>query len=331
MLSKSAIALVLLLPLAPALAQSGDGKGDGSSTPDLERLTVDVDVVDVFFVVKDKKGRFIADLRKEDFELAEDGEPQEIRYFSAFSEQPLELALMIDTSGSMASMVQQEQRLAIAFLRRVLAPADRALVVSFDSGIQLQQDYTNLLELLEQALQRTRMGMSRNSPELSPAPSAGRGTALYDAIESVSRSRFSHRRGRKAMILLTDGQDNGSHTSAKEAMAAAARAEVICYVLLLGDRNFTSMAGYVGVNRMRELSERTGGRLIPAGNERKLERSFKEISEELRRHYSIGYTPINRSWDGRYRSIKLRARNGYRVQSRRGYYADPRSQVSARP
>ena len=151
-----------------------------------------------------------------------------------------------------------------------------------------------------------------------------RGTVLYDAVYLASHDELSQQVGRKAMILLTDGEDEGSTLRIRDAIEAAQKSDSICYVLLVADRGFYAGAGfgYTGAGEMEKLTKETGGRMIEVGSKiEKLREAFDQISRELRSQYSVGYTPTNMSRDGGFRKVEIRSTNGYKVQARAGYYA----------
>ena len=286
-----------------------------------ETLSVDVDVVDVYFTVK-RHNQFVQDLTKDDFEIRENNHKQEIRYFSSDSDAPLSLGVLIDTSDSESPVLHREREVAKRFFDTVLIAGDEGLVASFDSHIELKQDFTGDHDLLVKAIEAS----DRNSSRRSAAVDIGstpkfRSTALYDAIVGVAGGRFADRRGRNAMIIITDGQDQGSRANAQQAIEAALKSNSLCYVLLVGDKSFMSAPEYQGGKRMRQLAAETGGRVVVLENRlRGLEKTLLEIAAELRHHYSIGYTPEDRRADGRYRKISIRTRQGFQVRSRRGYY-----------
>jgi VWFA-related protein len=287
-----------------------------------ETLSVEVDVVDVFFNVK-QKDKFVENLSKDDFVLTENDRRQNIRYFSAETNAPLSLGMLIDTSDSEAPMLQREHEVAKRFLDQVLTQDDEGMVISFDSYVDLKQEFTGDHAALLEAIGHARKEYSRRTLQIDPGPIPRlRSTALYDSIAGAARYRFAQRLGRKAMIVITDGQDMGSRKSAKDAIEAALKSDTICYVLLVGDRKYMEASEYVGVERMKYLARETGGRMIEMSHDLKnLERSLLAIAAELRHHYSIGYSPEDRSHKGDYRRISIRCRKGYQVQSRRGYYA----------
>jgi VWFA-related protein len=321
---KSYYALTLVVPLfAIALSMQAQPQGTVPSHNFVgETLSVDVDVVDVFFNVK-QKDKFVENLSKDEFVLLENNKRQDIRYFSAETHAPLSLGMLIDTSDSESAVLQREQEVARRFLDQVLIEGDQGLIVSFDSYVDLKQEFTGNHDDLLNAISQARKQNSHRMVELDPGPMPKlRSTALYDSIAGAARYRFASRLGRKAMIIITDGQDMGSRNSAKDAIDAALRSNTICYVLLLGDQNYMQSSDYVGVQKMKYLASETGGRMILMDHKLKnLERSLIGIAAELRHHYSIGYTPIDRSHRGDYRRISIRSRRGYQVQSRRGYFA----------
>jgi VWFA-related protein len=298
----------------------------------LQTFKVSVDVVNVFFNVKDKRGGLVPGLTKDSFELFEDGQKQNIKYFSAESNQPLTLGLLIDSSASQQRVLSMEQEVGSEFLSQVLGPKDLAFVIGFDVNVDLLQDYSNSRRELRDALYRAKInnggGFSGGGPGLGggPIPTARpRGTLLYDAVFLAADEKLGREVGRKAMIVLTDGQDQGSHETLKEAIESAQRADAIVYVLLIADRGFYGNGGgfgYSGDHDMKEMAEQTGGRVIEVGNKyEKLKEGFDQIQNELRSQYSIGYTPTNSKRDGTFRKVEIHSKEGHKVQARRGYYA----------
>jgi VWFA-related protein len=329
------LALALLTFPTPAIAQqmptlAGQNPPEPKDQPEdksLETLKVNVDVVQLFFNVKDKKGALLPNLTKDDFEIFEDGKPQTIKYFAAESNLPLTLGILIDASGSQMRVLEMEKQLGGAFLSEVIREKDMAFVLSFDVNVDLLQDFTNSVRNLKNALNQARVntGMGGGPPGLGggPVPTANpRGTLLFDAIYLASHDQLSHEVGRKAMIILTDGQDQGSQLRVKDAIEAAQKSDSIVYVLLCADRGFYGGMGYSGDSEMKKLAQETGGRVIDAGNSmEKMKEAFDQISRELRSQYNIGYTPTNTAHDGTFRKIEIRSKNGHKIQSRSGYYA----------
>jgi len=318
-------ALVASVWVPQAGAQQSSPQNDQES---METLKVNVNVVQLFFNVKDKKGALIPNLTKDDFELLEDGKPQTIKYFTAESNLPLTLGIMIDASGSQGRVLEMEKEVGGAFLSEILRDKDEAFVLSFDVNVDLLQDFTNDIHLLKAALNKARINTGGGGGPLpglggGPIPQGNpRGTLLYDAIYLAAHDELSHEVGRKAMILLTDGEDQGSQLRVKDAIEAAQKADSICYVLLIADRGFYGFGGYSGDSEMKKLASETGGRVIEVGNKfEKLKEAFNQIALELRSQYNVGYTPSNNQLDGTFRKIEIRAKQGYKIQARTGYYA----------
>jgi VWFA-related protein len=301
----------------------------------VETLKVNVEVVQLFFNVKDKHGALIPSLTKDNFDLFEDGQAQTIKYFKAESDLPLTLGILIDSSGSQMRVLDMEKEVGGSFLESTLRPKDEAFVISFDVDINLLQDFTSSVSRLKHALNEAKIntgGVGCASGPIGPqgpipcSSSGPRGTALYDAVYLASHDEFSHEVGRKAMILLTDGEDQGSRLKIKDAVEAAQKADAICYVLLIADRGFYGFGGYHGDFEMKKLTQETGGRVIEVGNKiEKLRQAFDQISQELRSQYNAGYVPTNTARDGSFRKVEIKPRQGdYKIQARSGYYATPR-------
>jgi VWFA-related protein len=312
-------------------SQNQSSQNQSARDQSMETLRVNVDVVQLFFNVKDKKGALIPALTKDDFELSEDRQPQTIKYFAAESDLPLTLGILIDTSASQTRVLQMEQEVGASFLSQILRDKDEAFVISFDVEVSLLQDFTNSNRLLRTALNSTKI----NSPpdNCSGLPGAGggplpchstpKGTLLYDGVYLAAHDVLSKEVGRKAMILLTDGEDQGSQLKLRDAVESAERSDSIVYVLLCADRGFYGFGGYSGDRDMRKLTEETGGRVIDVGNKMdKLKDAFDQIAHELRSQYNIGYVSTNRAKDGSFRKVEIRPKNSnYKTQARSGYYA----------
>src|SRR5579872_3189525 len=315
---------------SPAANQKPAQQSDNSQEP-TETLKVNVNVVQLFFNVKDKHGALIPNLKKEDFEISEENTPQTIKYFTAESNLPLTLGMMIDSSGSQRNVIDMEKEVGGAFLRQILTDKDEAYVLSFDITVDLLQDFTRDTRRLQAALNKAKVNVDYTSGGIpgmggGPVPQRGNspGTLLYDAVYLSAHDMLSKEVGRKAMVLLTDGQDEGSRLKIQDAIEAAQKADAIVYVLLCADRGFygTFQMGYSGEGEMRKLTEQTGGRVINVGNKfDKLREAFDQISGELRSQYNIGYTPTNPNQDGTYRKIEIKNKQNYKIQARAGYYA----------
>ena len=286
-----------------------------------------VNVVNIFYNVKDKHGLLIPGLQKDDFEVFEDGKPQTIKYFAGESDQPLTLGLLIDTSPSQTRVLTIEQESCVEFLQSVLRPKDLAFLINFDSDIDLDQDYTNNVASIKRALNKLQIGggSAGGGPVGlggGPVPNSHpRSTALYDGIYLAADEKLKNEVGRKAMIVFTDGEDEGSQLKIRDAIEAAQKADTICYVILIADRGGWYQG--FGLGDMKKLAEETGGRVIEVGNnQQKLRAAFDQIQMELRSQYNVGYTPTNRKLDGSYRKIQIKTKSSdYKVQARQGYYA----------
>ena len=311
----------------PAQPPAQDQQGQQPSDQDnLQTFKAEVNVVNLFFNVKDKHGMLITNLTKDDFQVLEDGKPQTIKYFSSESNQPLTLGIMIDTSASQTRVLDIEQEACTQFLKEVLRDKDLAFVINFDVDVDLDQDFTNNIRDLAHALNKMQInaGMGGGPPGLGggPVPTAPRGTLLYDAIYLGADEKLKNEVGRKAMIIFTDGEDQGSRLRIQDAIEAAQKADTICYVILIADRGFYGGYGYSGDSDMHKLAEATGGRVIEVGNKQdKLKQAFDQIQNELRSQYNLGYSPTNPKLDGTYRKIQLKTKSEYKVQARQGYYA----------
>ncbi len=286
-----------------------------------------VNVVSLFFNVKDKHGMLIPGLTKNDFEVMEDGKPQTIKYFAAESDQPLTLGILIDTSPSQTRVLTIEQESCVEFLHSILRQKDLAFLINFDSDIDLDQDFTNNVSALKRSLDKLQIGggSAGGGPVGlggGPVPNSNpRSTALYDAVYLAANDKLKTEVGRKAMIVFTDGEDYGSRVKIREAIEAAQKADAICYVILIADRGGWYQG--FGYGDMKKLADETGGRVIEVGNnQQKLRQAFEQIQAELRSQYNIGYSPTNTKLDGSYRKIQLHTKSGdYKIQARQGYYA----------
>ncbi len=282
-------------------------------------IRVQVELVNLFVTVRDKKKLLITDLTKDDFRVFEDGQEQKIAFFSHETSLPITLGLLIDTSGSEERMLPAEQEAASRFLQRVLRKSDLAMVISFDLDVDLLSDFTADRGQLERAIQRARINAPKTPISVQgPLPQRGaKGTDFYDAVYLACREKLSGEAGRKALVILTDAVDNGSKVRLDEALEAAQRSDTVVHILLVYDPAYGNNEGVA-----KKLTEETGGRVIVVRNEKKLEEAFEQISEELRSQYTVGYYPSNNARDGRFRKIKVETgRKDLQTLARRGYYA----------
>ncbi len=291
-----------------------------------------VNLVDVFFTVKDKNGNLVPHLNKNDCTIYEDKQPQTYKSFIAENNLPLTLGILLDTSGSQYQVLPLEQQAGSEFLERVLKPKDEAFLLSFDVNVDMLQDFTNSARTLARAMDKAEINTAGGNGAAGipgagggtvPTIGAPKGTLLYDAIYLASREKLNQESGRKAMIILTDGDDQGSRTKISEAISAAQKSNALIYVILIADTGFYGGWGYNGYSAAKRLAEETGGRIINVGNNgKKLQEAFAQIEDELRTQYAATYTPSNAKMDGSFRHLSVECRgDGLKVQTRRGYFA----------
>jgi Ca-activated chloride channel homolog len=299
----------LALALAVWAADTPPAQPAAPSADETTRIQVDVTRVNMLFTVTDKNDRFITGLNKDDFEIIENKKRQTIQEFTAESDLPLRLAILVDTSNSIRDRFQFEQEAATEFITRVVhAPADKAMVVSFDSSAELVSDMISDTERLSTAVRNLR---------------PGGGIAFYDAIYFACRDKLQQdqpkHKFRRAMVILTDGEDNQSRYSRDQALEMAQKADVVIYLV---STHFTH-AETEGDQVVRYLAQETGGRAFFPVKVEDLAQSFENIANELRHQYNIFYRPEPLKTDGLYHTVDLRVkgRSGVVVHARKGYYA----------
>jgi VWFA-related protein len=307
-------ALALAIPAIPAAPQAPD-QGQGPV------IKSEVTLVNLFATVRDKNRRIVTDLKQEDFHVAEDGHDEKIAFFSKEMALPITLGLLLDTSVSEQFMLSAIQDAGGRFMHRVLKKGDEAMVISFDSDVDLLSDFTDDKMILDRAINKARVNIpGGGSLAGNPGPIGSQhvtGTALYDAIYLACGEKLNGEAGRKAIIIVTDAQDEGSRVKLEEAVESAQRTDTVIHILLVADPRF---GGNMSV--AHRLTEDTGGRLIVVRSERNLEEAFDQISEELRSQYTLGYYPTNNARDGKFRKIKVEMTNhDLKVLARKGYYA----------
>jgi VWFA-related protein len=306
------VVLAMVVPAMPAMPQ------EPAQGPVIKS---EVTLVNLFATVRDKNHRVVTDLKQDDFKVSEDGHEEKVAFFSKEMQLPITLGLLLDTSGSEQFMLGAIQDAGGRFMHRVLKKGDEAMVISFDSDVDLLSDFTDDKTILDRAISKARInipggGMIAGNP--GPVGSQNiTGTALYDAIYLACGEKLNGEAGRKAIIIVTDAQDEGSKVRLEEAVESAQRTDTVIHILLVADPRF---GGNVGV--AHKLTEDTGGRLIVVNSEKRLEEAFDQISEELRSQYTLGYYPTNTARDGKFRKIKVDMTNhDLKVLARKGYYA----------
>ncbi len=309
----------------------GDPNGNDDTSQSVATFRQNVNLVSLYFNVRDKKNMLIPHLTRDDCQVYEDKQLQKLKNFTAEVDQPLTLGILLDTSGSQQNVLPLEQQTGSEFLKRILRQKDEAFLISFDVDIDLLSDYSSNPSALSRDMDKAQINVGTGGMTTGPLPTSGapKGTVLYDAVVEAAHDKLASETGRKAMILLTDGEDQGSRAKVQDAIEAAQKANTMVYVLLIADRQFygrgTYTIGYSGDSQMHRLAEATGGRVIDVGNNgRKMEAAFQQIEDELRTQYVASYTPSNDKTDGTYRKIDIQCHQrdeALKVQSRKGYYA----------
>jgi Ca-activated chloride channel homolog len=290
----------------PAPQAQNPAKSDSDESVETIRSTVNE--VRVVFTVTDRHGRYIKDLGRENFRVIDDRKPAQLRSFRSETDLPLQVGLLVDASNSVRDRFKFEQDAAIEFLNSIIRPKyDKAFVVGFDVTQDVTQDFTDSTENLANGVRLLR---------------AGGGTALYDALYFACRDKLLKQEQtgpvRRAIILLSDGEDNQSHVTREEAIDMAARAEVIVYTI---STNISGMKGK-GDKVLERIADATGGRAFFPFQLREMSDAFLSIQEELRSQYAVAYKPADFIADGRYRTIEILAlEKGFKVRTRKGYYA----------
>jgi VWFA-related protein len=320
-------------PDAPPVSNAPDTTDQVNTATTTFRASANL--VSVYFTVRNKQGGLVPNLTKDDCTILEDKQPQKIKNFAPETDLPLTLGILLDTSGSQQNVLPMEQQTGTAFLKRILRAKDEAFLVSFDVQVNLLQDYTSNPRLLEKAMDQAQINTGGGGGAIGvpgmgqgPVPVHGdpKGTLLYDAVYEAS-DKLRSETGRKALILLTDGEDQGSTHKIAEAIEEAQKSNAIIYALLIADRGFyfNYGMGYSGASALKKMAEETGGRMIDVGNNgKKMEAAFQQIEDELRTQYLASYTPTNTKMDGSFRKLDISCRgDGLKVQARKGYYAIP--------
>jgi VWFA-related protein len=327
------LAAAMCLGLTPILhaqeAPSPSGPPPASDAPaqpiqldDTQTLKVNVNLVNVYFSVRDKNG-FITNLHKDDCSIYEDKALQKTKNFTQEKNLPLTIGILLDTSGSQQHVLPLEQESGAEFLKDVLTPKDEAFLISFDINVNLLADYTNSPREIKRSIDQAQINTGAGTGSVTGNGSA-RGTLLYDAVYLAAHDKLRQEAGRKILVILTDGEDQGSQETIKSATEAAQKANAIVYVILIADRGFYGgfQMGYGGDRYMEQLATETGGRVINVGNNgKKLEEAFDQIQDELRTQYLASFTPTNNKIDGTFRTLNLTCQPGQKIQARKGYYA----------
>ncbi|HUN89548.1 MAG TPA: VWA domain-containing protein [Terriglobales bacterium] len=311
------VALLLIGACLPVCSGWGQSTASAETNPAMSAFETapgeylfrkQVNEVSLLFTVVDHKGKFISDLKLNDFQLLDDRHsPEQIHTFQQESNLPLRVALVIDVSGSVTSRFYYEQEAANEFFKKVMRPQDKAMVVGFNGKIQLQQDLTSDVAALQRAVKQLKVDGD---------------TALYDAVVfAADRLRVDSENGtRRVIILISDGENNSSHAIMTEAQQAALRAGTPIYALSTNQPR--SNAYPKGEAIMELLSRYTGGEILPAHEKQAVASAFHKVEKALRSQYVLSYKPANFQPDGHYRAVALSVNDPHlKVECRHGYYA----------
>lgn len=345
------LSLVLLVAGGPraALGQS-ESKADSGQQPGFQSQ---VDLVSVYFTVRDDKKRLVSDLPQESFHVSEDGQPQLIKFFAHHSDVVLNVGVLLDTGTHMSWILDEEGHAASMFLRHVVRPSDLAFVVGYAAAVDTLQLPTSDMALLQASVRNVQSGGGEVGPApegSAPTPSIGVGAGgtvginghpvhmnreahLYDALRYSAEHHLAGEVGRKAVVVVALSGDAKSQSKLEDALEALLQNDVIAYVLQIydaphrrdGHDNCDVIHTYAkdehGEYVLRKLAEATGGRMLEVKGMERISDALDEISEELHHQYSLGYYPENKHFDGKLRKIQIATGEGYKVYARRGYYA----------
>jgi VWFA-related protein len=295
-------------------------------------IKVDVDLVNVLCSVRNKGNGLVGNLEKSDFKLFEDGKEMEIKYFTRETDLPLTIGLLVDTSKSQENLMDPERRAAYQFFKVVLRKKDMAFLLQFGAEAELLQDSTGSAKMLQDGLNQLRLSAPVGGLHPGPVPTMQNqaGTILFDAVYLAATEKLKSEVGRKVMVVITDGDDTGSKISKEKAIEAAQKADSIIYFIDYEDPRYhgggfgTFTMGGHGNSDMSKMSTETGGRVFRVDRKNSLDDIFKDLQDEMRSQYSIGYTSPHPQKDASYHKIEIRVANkDYKVQARKGYYAMP--------
>lgn len=287
-----------------------------------QTLKVTTNLVNVFFTVRDKSGTPVPTLTQGDCTISEDKQPRQLKSFGLVRDQHLTLGVLLDTSGSQQGLLPMEKESGKEFLRQVLDPkTDQAFVMTFDIHADLVADYTSSLSRLDHALDKAEINTGTGGGSFIPGLSKPKGTVLFDAVYLAGHDEFKQEAGRHAMVLLTDGQDEGSDEKIQAAIESAQRADALVYVLLMYDPREYGVLGYGGDRDMKKLTDATGGHVYVIGHDgRKLDKAFDDLATALHAEYVATFTPGR--IDGKYHALEVQCKgDGLKVEARKGYYA----------
>ena len=286
-------------------------------------IRVDVNLVNVAFTARDSRGALVNNLAKDDVELYEDGAPQMIEFFSKSTDLPLTLALIVDVSGSQDHFGKEHLKDLEVFLKEVLGPKDRVFLLCFGNHLRLVTDYTNSSEEIIENYKLFDKG-KKHFPELGPErEDRDLGTAFYDSIYYSITEKLAQAGGRQAILMFSDGEDNSSSHNMMQAIETAQAANVVFYAIRYTETKHGRLnaRNKYGISVMDRTALETGGLHIDA-QETNPHEYFRQIAEELRTSYEVGYYPTNKNKDASFRKIVIKPkRDGVRIRTKTGYFA----------
>jgi VWFA-related protein len=320
-------------------------KATGDKVGQQDVIRSDVDLVSVYFTVRDDKKRLVSDLPQGKFTVSEDGRLRAIRFFAHHSDVVLNVGVLLDTGTNMSWILSEEAQASRLFVRHVVRPTDLGFILSYASRVETVQLPTSDVALLEEKAGTIQLGGGAiGLPESSPPPARGvwfpggvpvgvtgkpihmREAHLYDAIRAGTLRYLKDEVGRKAVVIVALAGDSQSESTMEDALHALLENDVIAYVLQIYDAPGHDRCDVLHIfdkDSLRKLAESTGGRMLEVKGIDKLEAALDEISEELHHQYSLGYYPESKNWDGKFRKIQISAgEKGYKVYARKGYYAN---------
>jgi VWFA-related protein len=344
----SAVALGLVAP-SPLSAGQSD-------------LRADVNLVSIYFSVRDKRDRLVTDLTRDTFKVSEDGRAQEISFFAHHTDAPLNLGVLLDTSTSLARTLGLEADAASSFFKTVMRTNDQGFLISYATRVETLQVPTEDADRLSTKAQSIRskgriddvLGLPQRTPPPASSPFPGRfpmpmpappsptipdpaslrSAHLYDAVVTSVERFLSREAGRKAIVVAALADDAGSESTLRDALKTLKQSDVIAYVLEVqhaprrnqrDDCDIRHIFRNEDEYRIARLAVETGGRVIKVEGFEKMQAAFEQIAEELHHQYSLGYRPSNQNWDGAFRKVSIDAGKGYKVAARDGYYAKPKN------
>lgn len=314
----SSAIIIAAISCATAATTAASGQNAGGSVIKSASVTVNV-----YAIVEDRRGKLIQNLGKDDFAVTDRTAPQKIDHFSQETEVPLSLGVAIDTSASQSRLLSTEQQAAKKFLESVLKAEDQAFVMSFDVDAKLLRDFTASSADLAHAIDSAQINTTGRSVLSDTSEKPTGGTHLYDAVYLASTELMKLRMGRKVIVLVTDGEDQGSKATLERTIESAEKADVIVYSIIVSDPQFYSLMGetYHGGASVRRISRDTGGNILRVKSADQIGGAFDQIARELRSQYRLSFAPSDLRHDGAFHSIQVTVvgRN-CKVRTRAGYY-----------